>query len=206
MANLEYGIPNTPATIFYAASVSKQFTGYCIALLARQGKINIDEDIHIYLPWMFDFKKRITVRNLLNHTSGIRDDVDLAAISGLGIDGVLTQQSALDIIKKQQTLNFDPGERYSYSNSNYILLAEIVKAISGQSFRDFADSAIFKPLGMANSHFHDDPGELIRDRAISYWDVGDQSFVNAFQNVYTFGDGGLFTNVNDLSKWIMNFY
>src|SRR5687768_3659481 len=184
IANLEYNLPITTKTIFYTASVSKQFTGYCIVLLARQGKLKLDDDIHIYLPWMPDFGKRITIRNLLNHTSGIRDDLELAAISGLGIDGVLTQELALNILKKQHILIFSPGERYSYSNSNYILLAEIVRSVSRKSFRAFADSAIFKPLKMHNSHFHDDYSELVKERAVSYWAINNNRYKNAFQNVY----------------------
>jgi CubicO group peptidase (beta-lactamase class C family) len=206
MANLEYEIPITAETIFYMASVSKQFTGYCIVLLARQGKLKLDEDIHVYLPWAPDFGKRITVRNLLNHTSGIRDDISLSAISGLGFEGMLTQDLALNIIKRQRSLNFNPGDKYSYSNSNYVLLAEIVKAVSGKSFRSFADSSIFKLLGMSDAHFQDDFTEPIKNRAFSYRRIDSIHYANDFQNVYTLGDGGLFTNIRDMAKWVNNFY
>jgi CubicO group peptidase (beta-lactamase class C family) len=206
MANLEYGIPISAKTKFYIASVSKQFTGHCIVLLARQKKINLDEDIRVYLPWFPDLKKKITVRNLLNHTSGIRDHLNLIAISGLGIDGVLTNELVVKTLKMQQGLNFDPGTRYSYSNSNYILLAEIVKAVSEKPFGHFADSAIFTPLRMKETHFHDDASELVADRAMAYWLGNNVSYLNAFQNVYTVGDGGMFTTVADVAKWIANFY
>jgi CubicO group peptidase (beta-lactamase class C family) len=206
MANLEYGIQISAKTRFYIASVSKQFTGYCIILLARKKKINLDEDIRVYLPWFPDLKKKITVRNLLNHTSGIRDHLNLIAISGLSIDGVLTNELVVKTLQMQQGLNFDPGTRYSYSNSNYIVLTEIVKAVSKKPFRHFADSAIFAPLRMKETHFHDNPSELVVDRAMSYWRGSDGSYSNAFQNVYTVGDGGMFTTVADASKWITNFY
>lgn len=205
MADLEHAIPITPSTIFYMCSVSKQFTGYSIVLLARQGKIKLDEDVQAYLPWVPDFGKKISVRNLLNHTSGLRDDISLSEISGLGMDGMLTQDLAINIIKRQRKLNFNPGEQYAYSNSNYVLLAEIVKAASGQSFRAFADSAIFKPLGMTHSYFQDDYSELIKDRAFSYGAVDSSHFNNNYQNVYTLGDGGLFTNLTDMAKWASNF-
>lgn len=206
MADIEHAIPITPATIFYMCSVSKQFTGYSIVLLARQGKIKLDEDIHTYISWAPDFGEKITVRNLLNHTSGIRDDISLAAISGLGYDGMLTQDLALNILKRQRSLNFPPGQKYSYSNSNYVLLSEIVKTVSGKSFRTFSDSAIFKPLGMEHSRFQDNYTELIQNRAFSYEPLDSNHFSNDFQNVYTLGDGGLFTNINDMSKWVANFY
>ena len=206
MADLEHAIPLTPATIFYMCSLSKQFTGFSAVLLARQGKIKLDEDVHTYLPWAPDVGKKITVRNLLNHTSGIRDDISLAAISGLGYDGMLTQELALNILKKQRSLNFPPGEQYSYSNSNFVLLSEIVKTVSGKSFRTFTDSAIFKPLGMQHSRFQDNYTELVQSRAFSYEPLDSSHFANDFQNVYTLGDGGLFTNINDMAKWVANFY
>jgi CubicO group peptidase (beta-lactamase class C family) len=206
MANLENGIPISPETVFYMASVSKQFTGYSIILLARQGKLTLDDDIRKYLPWIHDFGKTLTIRHLLNHTSGLRDDITLAAITGLGYDGMLTQELAINLIKNQTSLNFDPGERYSYSNSNYVLLAEIVKTASGKSFRSFADSAIFKPLGMVNSQFQDNYAGLIKNRALSYSGTRDNKTLNSFQNVYTVGDGGLFSNINDMAKWVINLY
>ena len=206
MANLEYHVPITASTVFYVASVSKQFTAYCITLLVRQKKVNPEQDIRVYLPWFPDLKRKITVENLLHHTSGIRDDLNMVAISGLGIDGTLTNDQVVRMLKKQRGLNFNPGERYSYSNSNYILLSEIVKAVSGRSLREFADSAIFKPLGMANTHFHDDPSELVEERAVSYLAAENGNYHNAPQNIYTVGDGGLMTTVKDASKWIANFY
>lgn len=206
LANLENGTVNDPSSIFYMCSVSKQFAGYAIALLAGEGKVDLDADIHVYLPWMSDFGgKKITIRNLLNHTSGLRDDIGLSQFFGLGTDGVLTQDLALKILKKQHTLNFDPGEKFSYSNSNYVLLAEIVKKASGKSFRAYVDSAIFKPLGMNSSAFIDNHSEVIKNRVASYEKDG-ALYRNANQNVYTLGDGGLFTNILDMAKWVNNFY
>lgn len=205
LANLEDNISNTPKSIYYMCSVSKQFTGYIIALLARQGKLKLDDDIRPYLPWMDNFGKKITIRNLLNHTSGIRDDISLSAISGLPPDGMLTQDFALNILKKQRSLNFDPGEKFSYSNSNYVLLAEIARVVSGQSFASLAKDLIFKPLGMKDTRFVDDNQDIIKGRAASYsYDNG--KFENVYQNVYTLGDGGLFTNITDMARWVMNFY
>ncbi|PWV46583.1 serine hydrolase [Chitinophaga sp. S165] len=206
LANVEDSVMNTPQSIYYMCSVSKQFAGYSIVLLARQGKVKLDEDIHTYLPWMPDFGKKITVRNLLNHTSGIRDDIHMAIIAGLPMDGMLTQEIALNILKDQRSLNFDPGTKYAYSNSNYVLLSEIVKAVSGRPLTTFADSAIFRPLSMTSTRFVDNPREMIKGRAASYSNDDAGRLGNSYQNVYTLGDGGLFTNVVDMSHWIMNFY
>jgi len=206
MANLEYNIPIEPGTIFHMASVSKQFTAFAIVLLAKQGKLQLDDDIHKYLSWFPDLKEKITIRNLLNHTSGIRDQWQLLAISGTRLDDVITQDHIVKILSKQQALNFKPGEEYSYSNSGFTMLAEIVRSITGQSLRQFTDSAIFKPLGMVNTHFHDDYEEIVKNRSYSYSRTASDRFENSILSYSNAGATSLFTSVNDISKWIMNFY
>lgn len=168
MANLEYGVPISPETIFHMASVSKQFTAFSIVLLARQGKLNIDDDIHMYLRWFPDLKEKITIRQLLNHTSGVRDQWQLLSIAGTRIDDVITQEHIVRLLSKQGALNFKPGEEYMYSNSGFTMLAEIVRSVTGQTLRQFTDSAIFRPLGMTHTHFHDDYTEIVPNRSYSY--------------------------------------
>jgi CubicO group peptidase (beta-lactamase class C family) len=206
MANLEYAIPNTPTTIFHMASVSKQFTGYAIVLLAAQGKLKLDDDIRKYLTWFPDLKEKITIRHLLNHTSGIRDQWQLLAISGTRLDDVITQEHIVKILSQQQALNFKPGEQYSYSNSGFTMLAEIVKSVTGQTLRAFTDSAIFKPLGMTSTHFHDNYTEIEKNRSYSYQRIDSAHFSNSVLSYSNAGATSLFTNIPDLSKWIMNFY
>ncbi|MEO8174076.1 MAG: serine hydrolase domain-containing protein, partial [Sediminibacterium sp.] len=205
-ANLEYTIANTPATIFHMASVSKQFTAWSIILLAQQGKLLLSDDIHKWLPWFPDLKQKITIQHLLNHTSGIRDQWQLLAISGTRLDDVITQEHIVKVLSKQQALNFNPGEEYSYSNSGFTMLAEIVKSVSGQSLRQFTDSAIFKPLGMSNTHFHDDYTEIEKNRAYSYDQKDSAHFANSILSYSNAGATSLFTNIKDMSKWLMNFY
>ena len=206
MANLEYNMPNEPQTLFNMASVSKQFTAYAIVLLVREGKLNLQDDIHKWLPWFPDLKEKITIRNLLNHTSGIRDQWQLLAITGTRQEDVITQDHIIKILSKQQALNFKPGDKYCYSNSNYTMLAEIVKAASGKTLRQYTDSAIFKPLGMTNTHFHDDYEEIEKNRSYSYNRKDSTHFSNAIISYSVAGATSLFTNINDMSKWVMNFY
>ncbi|MFB9842527.1 serine hydrolase domain-containing protein [Mucilaginibacter ginsenosidivorans] len=205
MANLEYNIPNTPETIFHMASVSKQFTAYAIVLLARQGKLNMDDDIRKYLTWFPDLKQKITIRNLLNHTSGIRDQWQLLAIAGTRLDDVITEDQIIKILSKQQALNFKPGDEWSYSNSGFTMLGEIVRSVTGKTLRQFTDSAIFKPLGMNHTHFHDDYTEIEPNRAYSY-DKEKGHFINDVLSYSNAGATSLFTNIPDMSRWIMNFY
>lgn len=205
MANLEYAIPNSPATIYHMASVSKEFTGYAMVLLAKQGRLKLDDDMRKYLPWFPDMKQTITIRHLLNHTSGIRDQWPLLAISGTRLDDVITQEHVVKLLTEQKELNFRPGERYLYSNSGYTLCAEIVKAVTGKTLRQFTDSAIFKPLGMSNTHIHDDHTEIEPNRSYSYSRKG-LGFANSVLSYSNSGATSLFTNINDMSKWVMNFY
>ncbi len=206
MANLEYAIPNTRATVFHMASVSKQFTGFAIVLLAAQGKLRLDDDVRKWLPWFPDLKEKITIRHLLNHTGGIRDQWQLLAISGTRLDDVITQEHIVKILSGQRALNFKPGEQYSYSNSGYTMLAEIVKSVTGQTLRSFTDSAIFKPLGMTNTHFHDNYEEIEMNRSYSYQRIDSAKFSNSVLSYSNSGATSLFTNVADLAKWVMNFY
>ncbi|RZM26836.1 MAG: class A beta-lactamase-related serine hydrolase, partial [Pedobacter sp.] len=205
-ANIEYNIPNSPETIYHMASVSKQFAAYSIVLLAKQGKLQLDDDIHKYLPWFPDLKEKITIRHLMNHTSGIRDQWQLLAISGTRIDDVIKQEHIVKVLGRQRALNFKPGDQYSYSNSGYTMLAEIVKSVSGQTLRQFTDSAIFKPLGMNHTHFHDDYTEVVKNRSYSYYRKGSDGFSNSILSYSNAGATSLFTNVNDMAKWVMNFY
>ena len=206
MANLEYSIPNTPASIYHVASVSKQFTAFSIVLLARQGKLKLDDDVRKYLPWFPDLKEKITIRHLLHHTSGIRDQWQLLATAGTRLDDVITQDQIIKILSRQRALNSKPGEKFNYCNSGYTMMAEIVKAITGQTLRQFTDSAIFKPLGMLHTNFHDDYTEIVKDRSYSYYPKDSANYSNSILSYSNAGATSLFTNINDFSKWIMNFY
>ena len=204
-ANLEYNIPIEPSTIFHVASVSKQFTAYSLVLLARAGRINLEDDIRKYLTWFPDLHEKITIRNLLNHTSGIRDQWQLMAIAGTRIDDVIKQEHIVRMLGQQKDLNFKPGAMYLYCNSGYTMCAEIVKAVTGKTLRQFADSAIFKPLGMTNTHFHDNYQEIVKGRAYSYFG-GPISYNNSILSYSNAGATSLFTTAPDLAKWLMNLY
>ena len=205
LANLEYDIPITPTTIFDIASVSKQFAAFAIATLAHDGKLSLDDDIRIYLPDVPDFGHTITLRHLLHHTSGLRDWVQSLVIAGVTMEDVISFKHILKMVRHQKALNFEPGAAYSYSNTGYNLLAEIVETVTGDSFREWTDANIFKPLAMTNSHFHDDHQMILKNRAYSYQAVENGGFKHAVNNTTALGSSSLFSTVEDLAKWILNF-
>jgi CubicO group peptidase (beta-lactamase class C family) len=204
-ANLEYNIPITPKTVFHVASVSKQFTAFAITLLVNQGKLSLDDDIRKHLPEVPDFGKKITIRHLLHHTSGLRDQWVLLAMAGWRLDDVITKEHILKIVRHQKELNFDPGEEHVYSNTGYTLLAVIVERVSGKSFREYTEANIFKPLGMTSTHFHDDHEMIVKNRAYSYAPVKDAGFKLAALNYANVGATSLFTTAEDLVRWVLNF-
>jgi len=205
LANLENGIPITPKSVFYIGSVSKQFVSFCIALLAQEGKLSLDDDIRKYVPEIPDYGTPITIRHLIHHTSGLRDYLELEGIAGIPM-GSYHEQDVLELLSRQKELNFMPGEQYLYSNSGYFLLGVIVRKASGKPLRQFAEENIFDPLGMENSYFHDDYRRLIKNRASGYFPAGKEKFRNFITTFDCVGSGGLFTSVEDLYLWDQNFY
>lgn len=203
MANLEYDIPNSPSTVFHIASVSKQFTAFSILLLEKAGKLSLDDDIRKYLPEVPDFGKTITLRHLATHTSGLRDQWNLLAMAGWRLDDVITKEQVLKIVSKQKELNFNPGEEFTYCNTGFTLLAEVVARVSGQSFAEFTQANIFTPLKMKNTLFYDDHEKIVKNRAYSYHENnGYKKNVLSYANV---GATSLFTTAEDLSLWALNF-
>ena len=205
-AQLEYNIPITPSTIFHVASVSKEFTAFAISLLEEQGKLSMDDDINKYLPEVPDFGEKITIRHLVHHISGMRDQWQLLAISGWRLDDVITKEHILKLVRNQKDLNFKPGEEYLYCNTGFTLLAEIVARITGKTFREWTAENIFTPLGMSNTHFHDDHEMVVPNRAYSYYKDEDEGiFKNSVLSYANVGATSLFTTVEDLARWALNF-
>jgi len=205
MANLELDVPITPQSVFYCGSVSKQFVAMCIALLIKESQLSLDDDIRKYLPELPDYGNSVKVHHLVYHTSGIRDYLTLEGIAGIPF-GNYHEDDVLKLIAKQKGLNFNPGEEHLYSNSGYFLLAVIVKRASGKSLRDYARDRIFIPLGMANTHFHDDFTQLIKKRATGYFQKGKDTYKNFLSTFDLVGSGGLYSSVEDLFLWDQNFY
>jgi CubicO group peptidase (beta-lactamase class C family) len=204
-ANLEQRTPITPKTVFDAASVAKQFTGLGVAILVEQGKISLDDDIHKYLPEVPDFGKRITVGNLLHHTSGLRDWPETLAISGLAMEDVITLETILEMVRHQRELDFAPGEEHLYSNTGYNLLAVIVAEVTGQSFHAWTEANLFRPLGMKQTHFCDNPAEVVCQRADAYAPGDKGTYRRVVSQLSALGSSSLFITAKDMGKWLVNF-
>jgi CubicO group peptidase (beta-lactamase class C family) len=206
MASLEHSVTITPSTVFYIASCSKQFAAFCIALLEEKGLLSVHDDVCKYIPEIPDYGRKIEIQHLIRHTSGLRDYLELNSLSGHYGDELITPDDALSAIIRQKRLNFQPGERYLYSNSGYFLISELVLRITGQTLRQFAHENIFLPLGMKNTHFHDDRTEPIPNRAIGYLYRPGIGFRINVPGLETVGSGGIYSSVEDLALWDRNFY
>lgn len=202
LADLEHATPFTPSSPVYLASVSKQFTAASVMKLVEMGKLKLNDPARKYVPELPPFASAITIEHLLHHTSGLRDYFSILVLGPkIADDFHISNSEFLTLMSRQKSLNFAPGAQHLYSNSGYVLLSIVVERVSGQSLRKFAAEQIFAPLGMKDTHFHDDHTELIPNRAVGYvprksggWSL-DSSTLDAV------GDGGLFSTIDDLFKW-----
>lgn len=200
-ANLETGGAITPATTFHAASLNKQFVAFSILLLQQDGKLSLDDTVHRHIPELPDYGAPVTLRQLMHHTSGMREQGQLLQLAGWRTGDVTTDEDLLGIIKAQRSLNYRPGSEVLYTNAAYTLLGEVVVRRSGMSQRAFARSRIFAPLGMKDSFFRDDGSEPTPGRAIGY----NQRAGGGWQIATPLGGAAsLSTTVGDMLAWQSN--
>jgi len=205
MASLELGVAISPHTVFDVGSVSKQFTAMSILLLQKDGKLSIDDPVRKYVPELPAYADRITLRQLLSHTSGIRDHFGLQEVAGQDFDATADSVDYLRLITRSAIPNFEPGTRYLYSNSGFVLLATIVYRVSGMPLSRFAEERIFTPLGMRDTRFQDDHTLVIPNRATAYTRRGGRWARRMSEFDDMAGAGGLHTSVEDFQKWIRNY-
>lgn len=203
MADLEHDVPLAPQSVFYMASVSKQFMAFSILLLEQDGKLNVEDRVRKYVPELPQYADAITIRQLLHHTSGLRDYLDLTTFSSKLNTGI-TEKDVLNLLARQARLNFVPGAEYTYSNSGYVLLSIIAQRVSGRLLDEFARERIFMPLGMSSTRFQHDHTTPIIGRAIGYVQKADAwKISNSMLDVV--GDGGMYSSVEDMLRWAAAF-
>ncbi len=200
IADMDNAVPINAKTRFHVASVTKQFVAYAAHLLAQEGKLDLDADIRTWLPEMPAYAKPVTTRQLLNHTSGVRDQWGLFILSGNEFSDVLRQRTALALLSRQRALNFEPGTAYEYSNGGFTVAAAVIEKVSGMSFRAFLDERVAKLLGMTNTFVLDDITEIIPGRAVSYTNQASPRIARL--NYSTWGATSLHSTAHDLSAWM----
>lgn len=211
LANLEYGIPLTSGSVFRTGSVGKQFTAMAIAILAERGDLDLDADVHTYLPDLMDYGSEVTIRQMVHHIAGMGDydhevfrKVDGSEFR-FGNEDYWTIEEFYQKVT-QANLIYEPGSKYQYSNLAYFLLAHVVESASGKSLREFAAKEIFGRLGMNSTRFNDNVNQIVRNRADGYQQMEDGSWEIFMTNLSWVGDGGVYTNLDDFIKWDQNFY
>ena len=204
-SDIEHNAKINERTIFHVASVSKQFTCICALILHERGLLDIDHDVREYIPDLIAFDEPVTIRDMMNNVSGIRDQWELSILSGIRMQENITQRDILSLISRQKKLNFSPRSSYLYSNSNFSLTSEIVKRISGMPFNDFAGENVFRPLGMTNTFIREKYDQIIPNRAMSYIDCLDGTFRWKPLNFSNEGATSLHTTAADLIKWLKTF-
>lgn len=204
MMNLDYNLPNTETTAFNLASVSKQFTSFAILLLERDGKLKLDDEIHQYLPWVPDYGHKITIRNLLHHTSGIAPSDNLRLFAGISLESPWATEDEIELLTRYPKLNFIPNDEHLYSNAGYFLLGQIVEKASQQTFSEYMKTRIFDPLGMSNSAIYDRQGKVIANKASGYKKTGEEYIRMNPEADSFFGETNLYTSLNDMLLWCTN--
>jgi CubicO group peptidase (beta-lactamase class C family) len=203
-ADLERETPLSPDHKFYVASVSKQFTATCILLLEEQGKLSVDDLVQKHVAEFPNYDHPVLIRNLLNHTSGVKDYYTLNNMRGLSTADKYTDAEILGLVTRQSGLNFEPGTEYLYSNSGYLLLKTIVERVSGESIQAFSKKNIFDPLEMSSTQYQSSSTMLVPGRALAY----SGSFQGGFNNIHssdsTVGTRGILTTIDDFRKWHKN--
>lgn len=206
-ASLELSVPFSPESVFYVGSISKQFTAASVVLAAEQGSLSLDDDVRKYIPDLPDYGHKITLRQMLNQTSGLRDFFSLIYFSGHDPADFNTPAEIVKLVESQRGLNNVPGDEWVYSNSNYLLLGVVLERATKKTLAQFAEENIFRPLGMTHTRFYDDASAVVPGRVPAYYPGTDGNFLVGWSTTYSIvGGGGLMTTVDDLLKWDDNFY
>lgn len=201
MADLEHHVALTPDSVLEAGSVSKQFTAAAVLMLAEQGKLSLEDPVRKYIPELPDYGTTITIDHLVHHTSGLREWSSIVGVEGWPRSSrEYSNLWVLDIASHQHSLNYKPGNEWSYTNTGYNLLAILVQRVSGKSLAQFTHDNIFSIMGMESTSWRDDFQRIVPGRAIAYeMEDGTEHQLMPFENAY--GNGGLLTTVDDLLRW-----
>lgn len=203
IAHLEHGVAITPATVFHVASLSKQFTAMAVGLLARSGLISLEDDIREYIPEL-RISPAVTFRQIIHHTSGLRDQWDMLRLGGWRDADIKTNGDILRLAVSQKEMNFAPGTRFQYINTGYTLMGIAIERITGKSLREYTDENMFEPLAMSSTYFHDDYRKIVKNRAQAYSRYRNSQLDIDMPAYETVGPTNLFSTVEDFEHWERN--
>ncbi len=203
-ANVEYALPNTPQTVFDVGQLAEAVTGMAVAMLEDEGRLSAAEPLKKYLPDLPPWADSLTVAHLLYHTSGLADVIELLPLAGWNQGDAITSEQLLKLAKRQRELVFDPGTKMVPSRTDYLLLAEIVRRVTGQPFRDWTWENVFKPMGMTRTLFRENEREVIEDRAYSINYHSREGYLKGMDGLGAAGPLGLFTTLDDFIRWMVN--
>ena len=207
IADLEHEIKITPSSVFNICSISKEFVAFSILLLEEQGELKLEDTVQKHLLDFPAYEAPLTIRHLIYHISGIRDMKELMHLKGRNILDNMDAIDVYELIKNQKALDFSPGEKFAYSNSDYFILSMIIEKIAGQSLKAFTQEHIFSPLGMKNTLFYDNNSDLIKNRVFSYKKKSaEDGFENLIMRFDLVGSFGAYSTIADLFLWDQNFY
>ena len=205
MANLQHDVPFSLNTKSNIASTSKQFTAFAIALLQKQGLVNLSDDIRKYFPELPDLGEKVTLAHLVSHTSGYRELYNTVMMSGMDISDKIQRPDVITLLQRQPQLQNAPGEAWNYNNSGYILLSMVVEKVTGEPFDKWMKENIFEPLDMRNTVIRMNPRQVIRGSAQGYIKNDREDYEESIDSYASAGAGGIYTTTGDLAKWIGNY-
>lgn len=203
-ANVEYALAITPQTVFDVGQLAEAVTGMTIAMLEEEGKLSAADPLIKHLPEFPSWAESVTVAHLLYHTSGLTDVFDLLPLAGWNEGDIITSDQLFKLARRQNDLRFDPGTKMVPSRTDYLLLAEIVRRVTGQTFRDWTWENIFKPLGMTRTLFRENYREVLEDRAYSINYHSRDGYLKGMDGSGAAGPLSLFTTLDDFVRWLVD--
>jgi CubicO group peptidase (beta-lactamase class C family) len=201
-ADLERHVRATMDSMFEVGSTAKMFTAFLVEKLIQSGRLSEADNVRQYLPDLPDYGRPILIDDLLHHTSGLRDYFELMAMRGVRLDDSMSQEDALRLIYRQRKLNFEPGTAAAYSNSDFVLLGQIVQKVTGKSLADYASETLFRPARMQTAVFATNRNVIMANRALSYVRLGPGKEIALPMDYEVTGPSGLWLSGNDLVAWL----
>lgn len=204
MANLAYDVEMTDETVHNIGSTSKHFLTFGLLLLEEEGVISLDDDIRKYIPELPEFEHTVTLRHLVNHTSGYREFLNTLVMTGRSSSMELSQEQVIEMIRRQPELQNEPGAEFNYNNTGYVLMTEVIERVTEIPFPEWMKEHVFEPVGMENTLVRYSPGQVVENRSMGYEPSEDGGFKEVTDLGGAMGPGGIHTTMSDLQKWIDN--